>query len=191
MVQQSNIWTRSVPSSSLRPYTVTVPRGQESSLPFPMATRKSIRGVGGARGVADYSGVIAQMQKASEEARRMNELRYEQAMEIYRGIEKMYAPGGTFGAGYEAQLATQKKRDVASEIAQSISSGMYGTTIPGTAGMRWEETVGAPARLKLEDIRMERLGQAKQARAGFIERREDVYPNWANVANLMIRAYGG
>lgn len=109
-------------------------------------------------------------------ARRANEMRYAQAMSIYDEIIKRYQPGGTFGQAALGQLEKQKVRDVGAETQQMISSGLYGTTT--TAGLpgKWEAEVGAPARLRLEDIMMERLSQAQIGKAGFIERREDVYP---------------
>jgi hypothetical protein len=131
------------------------------------------------------------LQEAAEEARKANEERYAQAMKIYEDIEAMYAPGGAFGAGYEAELEATKKRDVASEVSQSISSGLFGTTVPTTAAKRWEETVGAPARLKLEDLRMGKYAEAMGAKAGLIERREDVYPDYSTIANLLMQSGGG
>lgn len=112
-----------------------------------------------------------------QSARRANEMRYAQAMSIYDEIIKRYQPGGTFGQAALGQLEKQKVRDVGKETQQMISSGLYGTTT--TAGLpgKWEAEVGAPARLRLEDIMMERLSQAQIGKAGFIERREDVYPD--------------
>jgi len=110
-------------------------------------------------------------------AKRANELRYAQAMQIYDEIIRRYQPGGTFGQAALGQLEKQKVRDVGRETQQMISSGLYGTTT--TAGLpgKWEAEVGAPTRLRLEDIMMERLSQAQIGKAGFIERREDVYPD--------------
>jgi len=51
-------------------------------------------------------------------------------------------------------------------------------------GRRWEEAVGGPERLKLEDIQMQRLSQAQIGKAGFIERREDIGPDYGMIAQL-------
>jgi len=137
------------------------------------------------------SDILEKFEKAQETAAAANQRRYEQALAIYDEIINRYGPGGTFMAGAEAELERQKERDVAAEIAHSISAGMYGTTRPGTAGRRWEAEVGAPSRLKLEDIRMERLSQAQVGKAGAIERVEDAYPDYALMAGLMSQAAAG
>lgn len=110
-------------------------------------------------------------------ARQANEQRYAQAMAIYDEIIKRYQPGGTFGKAALGQLETQKVRDVGRETQQMISSGLYGTTTTAGLPTKWEAEVGAPSRLRLEDIMMQRLSQAQIGKAGFIERREDVYPD--------------
>jgi len=129
--------------------------------------------------------ILDKFEKAQEAAATANQKRYEQALAIYDEIINRYGPGGTFMAGAEAELEKRKERDVAAEMAHSISTGMYGTTRPGTAGRRWEAEIGAPSRLKLEDIRMERLSQAQVGKAGAIERVEDVYPDYAMMAQLV------
>lgn len=110
-------------------------------------------------------------------AKQANEQRYAQAMSIYDEIIKRYQPGGTFGKAALGQLEKQKTRDVGRETQQMISSGLYGTTTTAGLPTKWEAEVGAPSRLRLEDIMMERLSQAQVGKAGFIERREDVYPD--------------
>jgi len=112
-----------------------------------------------------------------QSARQANEQRYAQAMAIYDEIIKRYQPGGTFGKAALGQLETQKVRDVGRETQQMISSGLYGTTTTAGLPTKWEAEVGAPSRLRLEDIMMQRLSQAQIGKAGFIERREDVYPD--------------
>lgn len=110
-------------------------------------------------------------------ARQANEQRYAQAMSIYDEIIKRYQPGGTFGKAALGQLEKEKTRAVGRETQQMISSGLYGTTTTAGLPTKWEAEVGAPSRLRLEDIMMERLSQAQVGKAGFIERREDVYPD--------------
>ncbi|KKN35312.1 hypothetical protein LCGC14_0784810, partial [marine sediment metagenome] len=53
-------------------------------------------------------------------------------------------------------------------INESDSEMLY---VGGGAGKSWEEEVGMPARLKLEDIRSQRLTEAMGAKAGYLERR--------------------
>lgn len=114
---------------------------------------------------------------AREKANIANEKRYSQGMGIFDQLLKMYSPGGQFGKGFEAQIERTKEKDVASGAQSLVSSGLYNTT--GTAGLgkAWEEDVGQPARLKLEDLRMGRYGDALTQKAGFIERREDIGPS--------------
>lgn len=117
-----------------------------------------------------------------------NEQRYAQAMAIYDEIIKRYQPGGTFGKAALGQLEAQKTRDVGKETQQMISSGLYGTTTTAGLPTKWEAEVGAPSRLRLEDIMMERLSQAQIGKAGFIERREDVYPDVGAYAGYAAQA---
>jgi len=135
--------------------------------------------------------ILASFEKAQETATAANQKRYEQALAIYDEIIGRYGPGGTFMAGAEAELGRVKERDVSAEMAHSVSTGMYGTTRPGTAGRRWEAEVGAPSRLKLEDLRMERLSQAQIGKAGAVERVEDTYPDYSMMAGLMSQASAG
>jgi len=66
-----------------------------------------------------------------------------------------------------------------------ISSGLFGTQAAAGVGMQWERTVGAPARLRLEDIMMQRLSQAQIGKAQAIERREDIYPDYGLMSQLI------
>jgi len=135
-----------------------------------------------------YTDIIARFQAQQAAARRANELRYAQALKLYDQIIKQYETGGGFGAGWEAQLGRQKVKDIAAGQQSLVSGGLFGTTITAGLPKKWEEEVGTPARLKLEDIRMERLSQALQAKAGLIERREDIGPDYATIAALAAKA---
>lgn len=112
-----------------------------------------------------------------EAARKANEERYAQAMQIYDEIVSRYRPGGAFQAAQFGELEKQKARDIGAETQQLISGGLFGTSVTAGLPRKWEAEVGAPARLKLEDIMMQRLSQAQIGKAGFMERREDVYPD--------------
>jgi len=133
----------------------------------------------------DVQSYIKKAESQAAEARAANLQRYSQMQGIYDEIVARYQPGGGFMAGAEAGIEQQKTKDVSSEIAQTVSSGLYGTTVPSTAAKRWEMDVGAPQRLKLEDIRTQALSQAQMQKAGAIERREDVYPDYSMIAQLM------
>jgi len=133
-------------------------------------------------------GLLERFQKQEEAAKAANLQRYQQAMEIYDEIISRYRPGGEFGRAALGQLEQRKIRDVGKETQQLISSGLYGTTTMAATGRRWEEAVGGPERLKLEDIQMQRLSQAQIGKAGFIERREDVGPDYGMIAQLASQA---
>ena len=157
-----------------------------------MAIRPTGRGglssFGGA--TSGFGDVMGGIESEYTEARAANEKRYAQAMAIYDEIISRYQPGGGFGKAALGQLEERKERDVATEEQAQISSGLFGTTARTGLGTKWEAGVGAPARLKLEDIMMERLSQAQLGKAGFIERREDVYPDVGAAAQYAGQAAG-
>lgn len=136
-----------------------------------------------------------------EAARKANEERYAQAMQIYDEIISRYRPGGEFQKAQLGELEKRKTRETGQEMQQMISGGLYGTTTAAGIPRRWEAEVGAPSRLKLEDIMMQRLSQAQVGKAGFMERREDVYPDVGRYAGYagataaqprtVTRTYGG
>lgn len=136
-------------------------------------------------GQSELDKIIAQMQESAEKSRLANVGRQQQVEAIFDEIIARYGPGGTYGKGAEAQLARQKVSDVGAGAQRLISSGLYGTEVGGGLETAWESEVGAPARLRLEDIKMERLSQAQIGKAGFMERVEDVYPDYGLMAQLI------
>lgn len=134
--------------------------------------------------MATLDEILGKIDEQSEAARAANLKRYEQAMAIYDEIISRYRPGGAFEAKTLGELEKRKTREVGAEKQELISSGLAGTTVMGGVGRRWEEEVGAPARLQLEDILMQRLSQAQLGKAEFMERREDVYPDYSLAAQL-------
>lgn len=81
-----------------------------------------------------------------------------------------YKPGGEFGKAELALLERAKTKSLATTAQSLVSAGLAGTTAGVGAGRKWEEEIGMPSRLRLEDIRTERLTQAMGAKAGYIER---------------------
>jgi hypothetical protein len=166
-------------------------------------TAKQLEGIKGSGNIIQYEALkssvggndlesyIQQATNQANEARAANLKRYDEMMGIYNQIAEQYSPTGTFGAGYKAELEATKKRDVASATSQSIESGLYGTSIPATAGAKWEQETGATARLKLEDIRTERYASALGQKAGAIERREDTYPDYSQIAQMLMQTSQG
>jgi hypothetical protein len=129
--------------------------------------------------------------EAQKKANAANEKRYSEAKGIYEGISAQYAPGGKFQAGALASFERQKLRDMATANQSLVSSGLFNTTIAAGLPSKYEEEVGTPFRLNLEDIRMQRYGEAQTNLAGLIERREDVAPDPSLYANLMQGASSG
>ena len=85
-------------------------------------------------------------------------------------IIERYKIGGEFGKAELALLNRAKTKSLASTMQGMVSAGLAGTTVPTGAGKKWEEEIGMPSRLRLEDIRTERLTGAMGAKAGFMER---------------------
>lgn len=117
--------------------------------------------------VEDYQALI-------DNSREANERRKQQITSIFDETIARYRLGGSFGKGYEAAIGRQKVQDVGRATQTDISSGLSGLRDRGT---EWESTVGAGARLKLEDLRMERLSSAQLGYASFLERIENPYPD--------------
>lgn len=142
---------------------------------------------GGGLNTDAFDKLMSQFSAKEKEARASNLKRYEQAMSIYDKIIARFQPGGAFEQRGLGEIARQKTKGVGQETQQLISSGLYGTTTMGGVGRRWESEVGAPARMTLEDLMQQRVGGAEQAKAGFIERREDPYPDYSMLAGLASR----
>ena len=120
--------------------------------------------------------LITQFQTKEAEARAANIKRREQVTSIFDEIIARYGPGGTYGKGAEALLERQKVRDVGATAQRDISRGLYGIR---PYEQEWEAGVGAESRLRLEDIKMERLSAAQMGKAGFMERIEEPYPDYS------------
>lgn len=136
---------------------------------------------------AGFGRLLGQFQRAGAEARAANLKRYQEAMSIYDKIIARSQPGGAFERRGLAEIRGARTKGVGQETQQLISSGLYGTTTMAGTGRRWEAEVGAPARGRLEDVMEQRLTGAQQAKAGFIERREDEYPDYGMLAQLASR----
>lgn len=125
-----------------------------------------------------YQDLLNLFEKREESTRLSNLSRKDQVSKIYSDIIKRYEPGGAFGAGYEEQIQRQKVSDVGATAQRDISRGLYGIQ---PYEQEWEATTGASARLKLEDIRMERLSGAQSGMASFLERIEEPGPDYSSL----------
>lgn len=129
--------------------------------------------------------VLANLQSQESIARASNLQRKEQIEAIFDEVIARYGSEGTYGRAAELLIGQQKVRDVGATAQRDISRGMYGVR---PYEQEWEAAVGAPARLKLEDIKMERLSQAQYAKAGFLTGIEEEYPDYGLVAQLAAQA---
>jgi hypothetical protein len=129
------------------------------------------------------------MMGGGTEARAANEARYAEAKQIYDEIIGMFSPEGDFGKGLLAQLDRAKEKSVAQGSQALVSSGLYGTTQAAGLEKKFEEEVGAPARLQIESERIGKYTGALKDKAGMIERREDEYPDYNMIAQLVRQMY--
>jgi len=136
---------------------------------------------------AQYGGLIGQVSAQQASAKKANIARQGRIEGLFDMMSKMVSPGGAFEKRGLADIEAQKKKGVGQETQQMISSGMYGTTTAAGAGKRWEASVGAPARLRLEDIMQQRQLGVMGQKAGFLERIEDVYPDYSSLMQMLAR----
>lgn len=126
-----------------------------------------------------YGRVVAGFGRAAERARQANIARRQQIESMYGEMMKRYQPGGAFEKAGLGQIERAKTKGVGREMQQMISSGLFGTTTAAGTGRRWEAEVGAPSRLRLEDIMQQRLTGIQQQKAGFLERIQEPYPDYS------------
>ena len=89
-------------------------------------------------------------------------------------INEAVGTESTFGQNYLDILEKQKVRDVSRAGQSDISRGLFGLR---DRGAEWESQVGAPSRLKLEDLLTERLSSALMAKGSFLQSIEEPYPD--------------
>lgn len=132
--------------------------------------------------------LVGQFQEQGEAARAANEARYAEGLDIHEQLVGDFGQGGTMEAAAMQRYGQQKQTDIAAQMQQAVSSGMYGTTRPSTYGTAYERDVGTPYKLQLADVMAQRKAEAMRGQAGFIERREDIPPDPALMAGMVERA---
>jgi hypothetical protein len=105
-------------------------------------------------------------------------------MKIYDDIIAQYQPGGSFGEGALALYEQGKTKAMATGMQNLVSSGLSNTTVAAGLPIKYEEEVGTPFRLQLEDLRQTRLADALMKKAGAVESRTDAYPDANLLSNL-------
>lgn len=136
---------------------------------------------------AQYGGLIGQVGAQQASAKRANIARQRRIESLYGKMMGMVQPGGAFEKRGLGEIERARTKGVGKETQQMISSGMYGTTTAAGIGRGWEADVGAPARLRLEDIMQQRQLGVMGQKAGFLERIEDVYPDYSSLLQLLAR----
>jgi hypothetical protein len=132
--------------------------------------------------------ILAKYEQSYAQARQANEERYQQGMGILDQAIERYQPGGGFGEGAMAQYEQGKTQAMAQGMQSLVNSGLSNTTISATLPLAYEQEVGTPFRLQLEDMRMQNLTQAEGAKTSFIEARKDPYPDFGMFAQLAMQA---
>jgi len=137
------------------------------------------------KGYGALESLIKRWEQSATEARASNIQRYEQLLELAeKGIAR-FQPGGAFETRGLARIEAEKKRGVGTELQRLIGAGLFGTEVGAGVERGWEADVGARARGTLEDIMQQRVTEAERYKGGIIERREDVYPDYGMMAQLI------
>jgi hypothetical protein len=132
--------------------------------------------------------ILQQYETSTAEARQANEQRYQQGMGILDQAIQRYQPGGSFGAGAMAQYEQGKTQAMAQGMQSLVNSGLSNTTMAAGMPLAYEQEVGTPFRLQLNDMRMQNLTDAEKNKTDFISAREDPYPDFGMFANLAMQA---
>ena len=136
-------------------------------------------------------GALASYEKQYRDAFAANEKRYQEGLTLLDQSIARYQPGGQFGQGAMAQYEQGKTQALATGTQSMVNSGLSNTTVAAALPLAYEQEVGTPFRLQLEDMRMQNLTQAEMAKTGFIERRTDSYPDPNMMAQLQMQASSG
>ena len=124
-------------------------------------------------------------QESSAKTNTANKKREDEIRKILDEIIGIYRQGGSFGKGVEAQLERERTKTVASGTQSLVSSGLYNTTQMAGLSGKFAEEVAAPTRMKLEDLRMDKLSSALGQKAKFVEGIENQQPDYKLLASLL------
>jgi hypothetical protein len=133
--------------------------------------------------------LIDKMDLEAQNSRAANLARYNQALDIYSNIEKMFSPGNEMETAFSSNLDRMRKKDLASAAQAGVTSGLSQTTREQYAGKRWSEDVGVPALTQFQGQMAQQKAGAMGQKAQFIERREDVGPDYSAIASLTNSMY--
>ena len=136
--------------------------------------------VSGKRGTQGTS--LADMQEKQNVETKKRE---EEVRSYFDQIIKMYEPGGGFGKGMEAVLDRQKMQSTAQGTQALVSSGLANTTQQAGLGKKFEEEVGMPTRMKLEDLRTQNYASAIGQKAQMVTDIQQDPMDYALLAQLL------
>ena len=91
-----------------------------------------------------------------------------EVLSLFEEAMKRYQPGGQFGKRELALLGRAKKKALARGYQSAVSAGLGGTSVPEAMGAKFQEEIGEPTRLGLEDVRTQRLNELMMAKAGYL-----------------------
>ena len=95
---------------------------------------------------------------------------------LYDTAAAPYQEGGGFGKDQLAMLERSKTKSLASAAQGNVSAGLSGTTVAGAEESKFEEEVGIPTRLGIDNARVQNLIRALMAKAGYMERSTQPIP---------------
>lgn len=84
---------------------------------------------------------------------------------LFKQAKALYAPGGEYMSGIEAQLTRGSKKAVATGMQGLAAAGLAGTSMMGGLGLKYEEDVAAPVRAQATTARLGALSGLLQAEA--------------------------
>jgi transposase-like protein len=128
--------------------------------------------------------ILENLQAAQDKTNAANEDRYKQAMSIYDSIVKQYATDGDFQQGIADQMNLASTQAVSKSRHALVQSGLGNVSSRKSMKKKFEEGPAKAAKARAEDARLEGEAKARSAKAGFIERKEDVGPDPNSIAQL-------
>ncbi len=85
---------------------------------------------------------------------------------LFEEAKALYAPGGGYMEGIEAQLTRGSKKAVATGMQNLAASGLASTSMAGGLGLKYEEDVATPARAQATTARLSALSSLLAQEAG-------------------------
>lgn len=129
--------------------------------------------------------LAAETTAAANRANAATKAREEEMRAILDEVIGMYRQGGSYGGGVEAGLERERTKTMAAGTQSLVSSGLYNTTQAAGLAGKFSEEVAMPTRMKLEDLRMDRLSSALGQKASMIGDITQTQPDYKLLASLL------